>query len=95
MQEVDYHDMWFQQNSAKCQTACITIDLLRGEFVEHFILRSCDLMPLDYIRHSICVAILKLMSIQASSLQLRHWKTTLKYLFMSFRPKRWKEYAKI
>ena len=40
-----------------CHTARVTIDLLRGEFGEHFISRSeqvywlsrsCDLTPLDY-----------------------------------------------
>ena len=50
-------DIWFQQDGATWHTARITIDLLRGEFDEHFILysraiswqpRSCDLTPLDY-----------------------------------------------
>ena len=57
MQELDLHDMWFQQNGATCHTALVTMDLLRGEFGEHFIsssrpvnwpLRLCDLTPLDY-----------------------------------------------
>ena len=49
--------MWFQQDGDICHTACGTIDLLRGEFGEHFISHSgpvnwsprlCDLTPLDY-----------------------------------------------
>ena len=57
MQELDLHDMWYQQDGATCHTARITMDLLRGEFGEHFISRSgpvnwpprsCDLAPLDY-----------------------------------------------
>ena len=49
--------MWFQEDSATCHTARVTMDLLRGEFGEHFILRSgpvnqpprsCGLTPLDY-----------------------------------------------
>ena len=56
MQELDLHDMWFQQDGATCHTARLTIDLLRGEFGEHFISRSVlvnwpprsyDLTPLD------------------------------------------------
>ena len=57
MQELDLHDMWFQQDGATCHTALATMDLLRGEFGEHFLSRSgpvnwpprsCDLTPLDY-----------------------------------------------
>ena len=40
MQELDLHDMWFQQDGGTCQTARGTMDLLRGEFGEHFISRS-------------------------------------------------------
>ena len=39
MQELDFHDMWFQQDGAKCHTARVTMDLLKGEFGEHFISR--------------------------------------------------------
>ena len=35
------------------------------------------------------------MSTQTSPLQLPHWKTTLKHLFVRYRPKCWEEYAKI
>ncbi|CAD7011266.1 unnamed protein product [Ceratitis capitata] len=57
MQDLDLHDMWFQQDGATCHTASVTMDLLRGEFGEHLISRSgpvnwppksCDLTPLDY-----------------------------------------------
>jgi hypothetical protein len=34
MQELDLHDMWFQQDGATCHTARATMDLLRGEFGE-------------------------------------------------------------
>ena len=76
--------MWFQHDDATCHTARVTMQLLRGEFGERFILRSepvnwpsrsCDLTSLDYF----CEAILKLMPIQTSQLQLTHWKTTLKH----------------
>ena len=40
MQELDLPDMWFQQDVATCHTARVTMDLLRGEFGEHFI--SCS-----------------------------------------------------
>ena len=40
MQELVLHDMWFQQGGATCHTARVTMDLLRGEFGEHFISRS-------------------------------------------------------
>ena len=57
MQQIDLHNMWFQQDSATWHTARVTMELLRGEFGEHFISRlrpitcpprSCDLTPLDY-----------------------------------------------
>ncbi|CAD6992202.1 unnamed protein product [Ceratitis capitata] len=57
MQELDLHDTRFQQDGATCHTARVTIDLLRGEFGEHFISRSGplnwpprsrDIKPLDY-----------------------------------------------
>lgn len=57
MQELDLHDMWFEQDGATCHTTRVTMDLLRGEFGEQFISRlgpvnwpprSCDLTPLDY-----------------------------------------------
>ena len=57
VQHLDLHDMWLQQDGATCHTARVTMDLLRGEFAEHFISRSgpvnwqprsCDLTPLDY-----------------------------------------------
>ena len=35
MQELDLHDMWFQQDGATCHTARLTMDLLRGVFGEH------------------------------------------------------------
>ena len=47
----------WQQDGATCRTARVTLDLLRGEFGEHFISRSglvnwsprsCDLTPLGY-----------------------------------------------
>ena len=68
MQELDLHDMWFQQDGATCHTVSITMDLLRGEFGEHFVSHSgtvnwpprpCDLTPLNYY----CGAMLKLLSI--------------------------------
>ena len=40
MQELDLHDMWFQQDGATCHTARVTMNLLRGEFGEHFISHS-------------------------------------------------------
>ena len=49
-------NMWFQQDGATCHTARLTMDLLRGEFGEHFISqsgptnwppRSCNITPLD------------------------------------------------
>ena len=58
MQDLDLHDMLFQQDSATCHTARITMDLLRGEFGEHFISssgpvnwppRACDSTLLGYV----------------------------------------------
>ena len=40
MQELELHDMWFQQDGATCHTARVLMDLLRGEFGEHYISRS-------------------------------------------------------
>ncbi|GFU31485.1 transposable element Tc3 transposase [Trichonephila clavipes] len=53
----DVKDMWFQQDSAPCQTARATIDLLKDTFGDRLISRfkpvnwpprSCDLSTLDY-----------------------------------------------
>ena len=33
MQELDLHDMWFQQNGDACHTALVTMDLLRRDSV--------------------------------------------------------------
>ena len=58
MQELDLHDLWFQQDGATCHTAHVSMDLLRGEFGEHFISRSvpvnwpprsCGSTPLGYL----------------------------------------------
>ena len=49
MQELDFHDMWFQQDGARCHTARVTMDLLRGEFGEHFISRS-EPVNWDYVK---------------------------------------------
>ena len=38
VQELNLHNMRFQQEGATCHTARLTMDLLRGEFGEHFIL---------------------------------------------------------
>ena len=40
LQELDFHDIWFQQDGATCHTARVTMDLLRGELGAHFISRS-------------------------------------------------------
>ena len=57
-QDLDMHDIWFQQNGATCHSVRVTMDLLRGECGEHYISRSgpvnwppisCDSMLLDYI----------------------------------------------
>ena len=75
-----------------CHTAH-AIDLLRGEFGEHLISRSepVNWPPLNYIYG----AMLELMPILTSLLHMMYWKTTLKHLFVRYRPKCWKEYAKI
>ena len=39
MQELDLYDIWLEQDGGTCNTACLTMDFLRGEFGEHFILR--------------------------------------------------------
>ena len=92
MQELDLHGIWFQQDGATCHTACVTMDLLRGQFNENYIhARFNDLTPLN----NLCGAMLKLMSMQASPLQLKHWNTTLKHLLVRYRPKYWTEYTKI
>ena len=76
MQQLDLHDMWFQQDGATCLVACDTMDLLRGEFGEHFISRSapvnwpprsCDLTPLDYFLWCYVKA-----PIQTNPVQLTH-----------------------
>ena len=77
MQELDLHDMCFQQDAATRQTAHVIMDLFRAEFSERFILRSgpvnwpsisYNLTPLDYF---LCICV-KLISIQTSPLQLMH-----------------------
>ena len=40
LQVLYLHDMWFQQDGVACQTARVTVDLVRGEFGEHLILSS-------------------------------------------------------
>ena len=61
MQELDLHDILFQQDGATCHTARVIMDLLRGEFGEQFIScsgpvnwppRWCDLTSLDYFLYS-------------------------------------------
>ena len=63
MQELELHDMWFQQDGATCHTSYVTMDLLRGEFGEHVITpsrpvnwppKSCDLTNLDYFFVGLC-----------------------------------------
>ncbi|GFV33086.1 uncharacterized protein TNCV_4278371 [Trichonephila clavipes] len=53
----DVQELWFQQDSATCHTACSTIYLLKDTFGDRLISRfgpvnwpprSCDLTPLDY-----------------------------------------------
>ena len=39
MQELDLHEMLFQEDGVTCHTARITMDLLTGEFGQHFISR--------------------------------------------------------
>ena len=57
MQELDLHNMWFQQDGASCHTARLAMYCLKAEFGEHFISRlgpvkwppnSFDLTPLAY-----------------------------------------------
>ena len=57
MQELDLHDISFQQDGVTCHTVRVTMDLLRAEFGEHLISRSravnwpprpCGLTPVDY-----------------------------------------------
>ena len=38
--ELDLQNIWFQQDGAICHIARLVINLLRGEFGEHFISRS-------------------------------------------------------
>ena len=40
MQELDLHDIWFQQDRATCHPAHVRIDLLGSELGAHFISRS-------------------------------------------------------
>ena len=40
MQGLNLYDMWFQQDGATYHTIRVTIDLLIGEFGQHFISRS-------------------------------------------------------
>ena len=48
MQELDLHDMWFQQDGATGHIARVTMDLLRGEFGEHlFHVRDRSIGRLD------------------------------------------------
>ncbi|GFY32546.1 transposable element Tc3 transposase [Trichonephila clavipes] len=53
----DAQEMWFQQDGARCHTACATIDLLKDTLGDRLISRfgpvnwpprSCDLTLLDY-----------------------------------------------
>ena len=73
MQELDLHDMWFQLDGATCHTERVTIDLLSGEFGEHFFSpsravnwppRSCDLTPLEYVEAHVYVDHLKATALQ-------------------------------
>ncbi|CAD7013293.1 unnamed protein product [Ceratitis capitata] len=97
MQELYLQDTWFQQDGGTCHTARETMDLLRGEFDEHFISRSepvnwpprsCDLdyFSWGYVKSNVYTE---------KPLQLTHWRTTLKRLLVRYRPKCWKEYAKM
>ena len=101
MQELDLHDMWFQQDGAKCHTARVTRDLLRGKFGENFISRSvpanwpprsCDLTNLDYFLWGYVKA--HVYTDKSASIDPLI-ETTFKYLFVRYRPKYWKEYEKI
>ena len=40
LDELDIHNMWFQQDGATSHTACVTIDLLKGKFGERVISRN-------------------------------------------------------
>ena len=51
-------------------------------------LRSCDLTPLDYFLWGYVKA-------HVYTDKLTHCKTTLKHLYVTYRPKCWKEYAEI
>ena len=53
MQELDLHDMWFQQDVETCHTARVRMDLLRGEFGEHFISRS---IPVNWSPRSLMLS---------------------------------------
>ena len=96
MQNLDLRDMWFKQNGATCHTARVTVDLLRGESGEHIISRSwpprsIDLTRLDnflwgYVKDHIYTD--KPASIDAL-------EDNIEALFVRYRPKCWKEYAKI
>ena len=57
LDELDFNNMWFQQDCDTSHTARVTIDLLKGKFGERVISRnglvewpprSCDLTPLDF-----------------------------------------------
>ena len=50
MQELDLHDMWFEQDGTICHTARLTIDLLRCEFGEYFISHSIDQLAAYIVR---------------------------------------------
>ncbi|GFX21278.1 uncharacterized protein TNCV_2252261 [Trichonephila clavipes] len=59
----DVQELWFQQDGAKCHTACATIDLFKDTFGDCVISRfgpvnwpprSCDLTPLDLFSVGLC-----------------------------------------
>ena len=50
MQELDLHDMWFEQDCTIGHTERVTIDLLRCEFGEHFISHSIDQLAAYIVR---------------------------------------------
>ena len=92
MQELNLHDMWFQQDGATCRTASVAMNLLRDEFGEHFISRSrpvnwqprsCDLMPLDYFFRSYVRA--HVYKGQPASIDALEDK--IEHLFVRFQPK--------
>ena len=75
MQELDLHDMWFQQDCATCHTGRVNMGLLIGDFGKHVIScsrpvnyspRWCDITPLHYFGG----AISRLMPIHTSPHQL-------------------------